>query len=299
MGEEASHAVLDDADALDRGAAAAAELAAQPDHLAPVGGGGRQALVGGEGPHLGERRCERPQGRERGAVELGIAREARRGEGQIMQRAAARMVVVERVRHGEQHGVDIVGDGPGRAALGIVREGAVEVAAVDRRDAGAGHGGRQVGGGQGDDAALHHGRVDLADEARQRDLPLVLVAVIAGHEEDGPAAAALHTRGRDAQRAVGRARHRMGQRQPAHLLAVLLVVDVGPDQARGHGRVSSRKLWLSCDARAGSRPAPDGSHGPHRARPIAAAAFRSCRPSAPRPARPACGNGRHWGSSRC
>ena len=77
MRQEAPHALLDDADALDRDAAATAELAAEADHLPAVGGGRGEPLVGSEGPDLGQRRGERLQGRQRGPVELGDRPERR------------------------------------------------------------------------------------------------------------------------------------------------------------------------------------------------------------------------------
>jgi len=82
----------------------------------------------------------------------------------------------------QQHALDVVGDLRGWAAIGIAREASVEVALVERRGAHSGHRRREVRRGQDDDTAADLGGLEAADELAERDLALVLVAVVACHQ---------------------------------------------------------------------------------------------------------------------
>ena len=66
------------------------------------------------------------------------------GVGDIFQRAAAGMQIEAGLAARQKHAFDVVGDHLGRRAVGVAREAAVEVAAVDRRDTSARHDGVQV-----------------------------------------------------------------------------------------------------------------------------------------------------------
>ena len=71
--------------------------------------------------------------------------------------------------------------------------------------------------------------IELADQAREHDLALVLVAVIAGAEVQRGAGAVPDHRDRDADPAVRRDVARVRQLQMADLLALLVEVDEAAD----------------------------------------------------------------------
>jgi len=114
-----------------------------------------------------------------GVERLVLARLVERGEGHVVERATARMQVEPGVALRHQHLVDVVRDLPGGRAVGVAGEGAIEIAGVERRDACPRHRRRQVGRRQDQDPALDVGGLELADQAHERDLAFVLVAVVA------------------------------------------------------------------------------------------------------------------------
>ena len=153
-----------------------------------------------------------------GALRLALGA-AGEGARDVHQRAAAGMQVDGDVGHRQQHRLDEMRDHLRRPAIGIAGEGAVEIALVDRRGAHAGHRRRVVGGGQDDDAALDVVGLEAPRQLHQRDLALVLVAVIAGDQQDGRTLAVLDAGDRHREPAIGRAMHRMRQAQKGRLLA--------------------------------------------------------------------------------
>ena len=158
------------------------------------------------------------------------------------------MQVLEEVGHRQQDLFDVVGDLLGGTAVRITGEGAVEVPPVEWRDAGAGHRRREVGGRQHDHPAADVARLEGADQLGERDLPLVLVPVVASHEEGGRPRPVADDRDRHGDGAVRRARHGVGEVEPAHLLPLLLEVDLGPDLGVvGHRRRSSFRRPVAGD----------------------------------------------------
>ena len=148
------------------------------------------------------------------------------------------------VGHRVQHRVDVVRNGKGDGAVRVAGEGPVQVALIDRRDAGASHGRGQVGRRHDDEPAADGLGVECVDQAAQRNLPFVFVAMIAGHQKSGRAGTVADDRDRNGNIAVGRARHRVRILQPAVLTAVFLIVDTGPDLGGGtHGLIS---LFVAC-----------------------------------------------------
>src|SRR5215471_11675966 len=105
-------------------------------------------------------------------------------ERQVVHRAPARMEVGPRDAHRHEHAVDVVGDLPGRRALRLSRKGAIEIAGIEGRDARARHCRRQVRGREDDDAAADIGFLQVVNKASQGYLSLILIAMVAGHEQD-------------------------------------------------------------------------------------------------------------------
>ena len=146
------------------------------------------------------------------------------------------MQVMVEVSHRVQHAVNVMRNGKGGGALGVAREGAIEVALVNRRDPGSCHGSRQIGGRQDDDPALDVLGFKLTDQFGQDNLAFVLVAMVAGHQEHGGSGAIANHRDGDGKGAISGAGDRVRQVQPAHLLALAVIVDIGKNQAGiGHG----------------------------------------------------------------
>src|SRR6516164_6250264 len=121
----------------------------------------------------------------------------------------------------------VVGDLRGWAAIGIAREASVEVALVERRGAHSGHRRREVRRGQDDDTAADLGGLEAADELAERDLALVLVAVVACDQQDSRALAVLDGSDWDRNPAISRAVNRIRQPDKTVLLAVPLEIDFG------------------------------------------------------------------------
>src|SRR6266851_8777355 len=96
--------------------------------------------------------------------------------------------------------------------------------------------------------AMQLGRLEAADQPAERDLALVFVAMIAGHQEDARSraiAAPIADLGdRDRDPAIGRAVHRMRQAQKAGLLAVAVEIDLRRKTAfhGGHARLLAGPL---------------------------------------------------------
>src|SRR5229473_5458137 len=152
MGEEVANAAFDQCDTAARDRAGAAELAAERDDATRDRRTDGEAGAMGMGPDETERRPERTQRGHRPAIELGIVALAHRDERLVLQRRAAGMEVVIEIGEREQHGLYVVGDRPSRRAVGIAGIDTVEIAAVERRNAGGGERRGQVGGGHDDEA---------------------------------------------------------------------------------------------------------------------------------------------------
>jgi len=131
----------------------------------------------------------------------------------------------------QQHTLNVVGDLRGRAAIGVARKAAIEIAFVEWRGAHSGHRRREVRRRQDDDAAAHLLRFEAADQFAERDLALVFVAVVAGHQQDSRAVAVLDAGNRDRDPAIGRAVHRIGQPDKAVLFAIAVKIDFGGETA--------------------------------------------------------------------
>ena len=155
--------------------------------------------------------------------------------------------------------IDVVGD-EGRdlrrdRAAGVAREGAVEVEAVDRRDALAGHDRVDVVCRHQDEPALDAAGIELADQLADRDLPFVFVAVIAGFEHHGRPAAVRDHGERDARHAPGVVVRRVRDHQEPDLLPGAVEVDGGEGRGRPHGGGLSHRPQIGADHSAGSRSA--------------------------------------------
>src|SRR5215469_9830829 len=137
------------------------------------------------------------------------------------------MEIEDEIALRQQHALDVVGDLRGWAAIGIAREAAVEVALVERRGAHSGHRRREVRRRQDDDPAADLGGLEAADELAERDLALVLVAVVARHQQDSRALAVLDGSDWDRNPAISRPVNRIRQPDKTVLLAVPLEIDFG------------------------------------------------------------------------
>ena len=165
MAQQVADAAPGDRHGLGAGGAAAAELGGD-EGLADVLGGGVEHADGVDLEHLHrEGRGEGGDGGQGAGLLRLVGEEVGGGEGQEVEGAAAGVEVEDDVGAGQElarHVVgDLLGDGAGRAA----GEAAVEVAAVDRRGAGAGAEGGEVEGGDDDDGA---GRASAGSRVRAR-----------------------------------------------------------------------------------------------------------------------------------
>lgn len=211
IGEHVPAPALADAQAVAADPAATGELGADHSQAGAHRRGGRGAGVAEIVDHHGERRVESAH---RGDDPSDLCRIGGRLDDrarQDLQRRAPRVQVHERGRQREQDGVDVVGDLLGGAALRGAWEDAVGILAADRREALSGERGRRVERRQDDQPALQCGRIELADQAAERDRALVLVAMVApGQQHRRPGAAVQH-RDRDRDRAPGVAVRRVWQ----------------------------------------------------------------------------------------
>ena len=114
----------------------------------------------------------------------------------------------------------IIGDLLGDGAVRPARKTAVQIAAVDRRRAAARAKRRVVHEGHDNDAALHILSFERRRELRERDRPLVFVAVIAARQQRGRAVAVANHRDWDHHGAPRGGVMRMRQFQEAVLFAV-------------------------------------------------------------------------------
>ena len=101
-----------------------------------------------------------------------------------------------------ENAVDIMSDLPGGRPIRLTREGAIEVAGIERRDPGARHSRRQIGRRHDNDAAADVGYIKVMDETSQSYLPFIFVAMVAGHHQDGRAVAVLDHGDRNVDHAV-------------------------------------------------------------------------------------------------
>lgn len=93
------------------------------------------------------------------------------------------MDVEDDIVTGKQFRFQEMGEPTGRRARRIARERAVEVAAVQRRAVLGGHNRRRIRHRQDCDATADCGRIEPADQLGQRQLALILVAVVASHQQ--------------------------------------------------------------------------------------------------------------------
>jgi hypothetical protein len=147
---------------------------------------------------------------------------------------------------GQQHRLDVVGDHRRRAAIGVAGEAAVQVEPVDRRIARAGTRCRRVGRGQDDDPAGDLFRPQGMSELAQGDLALELVAVVAGHQQDGRPRTIAQADDGNRDPAIGRPVDRVRQAQEVGLPPVAVEVDfsgdpghAGPDNRRAASTLSN------------------------------------------------------------
>jgi hypothetical protein len=102
----------------------------------------------------------------------------------------------------QERALNIMGDLPGRRPIRITGKGPIQIAGIERRDARTRHGRRQIGGRHDDDAPADVRAFEVMNEAGQCDLSLILVAVIAGHEQYGRSLAIPDHRHRDVDHPV-------------------------------------------------------------------------------------------------
>src|SRR5206468_1807372 len=98
--------------------------------------------------------------------------------------------------------------------------------------------------GQDDHAAAHLLSSEAADQLAERDLALVFIAVIPGHQQDSWSIAVFDASDRDRNPAIGRAVHRIRQPDKAVLFAVAVEIDFGGETALRAGH-----QWLLCARR--------------------------------------------------
>ncbi len=127
----------------------------------------------------------------------------------------------------QQDALDVVRQHLGWRAAGITGKGPVEVAAIDGRDASAGHHGREVGGRQHEQPPVERRGIERAHELHQRDLPLVFVAMVARHQEHAWPLAARGDGDGNGNPAVRRLVSRVRQLQVAMAQAGRIEIDRG------------------------------------------------------------------------
>ena len=230
MGKQVAQTALGDGERGRRERAAAAELGADPDRALAVRRAGRRGVA----PlRLARRiRRRRPEGAQRGeraARAFRILAAPRERGGQIHERRAAGMQVADEVRARNQLVLDVPGDLLRHAAVRIAGEEAVEVAVIDGRHAPPREGSGKIGSGQQNHTAADRLRAERAREIAERELALIFVAVIAGHQQRGrPRAVAEHHDG-DRDEAVGRGMRRMEQAQETLLASLPVEIDLRDD----------------------------------------------------------------------
>ncbi len=291
VAQHIAHAGMGDLQGVAGHGAGAAELGAESDDPDPVGGGEDGPVFAALAHDVADRRPERLECCDLGG-EQRIVRAVLPDQGarDVIEGLAARVQVDRRIAQGQQDALDEMGDRRGRAAVRVAGKAPVEVAAVDRRAALAGERRRQIRRRQHDQPTLDLAGIEAPDQVQQRNLALVLVAVVAGAEvERGPWAVADHA-DRDADPAVGRGVAGVRQLQVADLLAVPIEVDEAADPGfPAHfalpathfalpGRVRSRQpLARSAAVRAFSGAATPTKLGAPSGRKKCWSAFRSTR----------------------
>jgi len=156
-----------------------------------------------------DRRAEQIQHFDHLIELLGILVLACESAGDVVQRTAAGMQIEGEIGAGQQFAFDVMRDLHGRRSVGIAGEAAVQIAVVDRRGAHPGHHRREIGRRQDDHPALDVARLQLAAQAHEGDLALVLVAVITGVQEHRRPLAVADHGDWDRDIAIGRAMDRM------------------------------------------------------------------------------------------
>jgi len=125
-------------------------------------------------------------------------------------------------------------------AMGIAGKSAIEIAVVQRRATASRHDRRCIGKRNNRDAATHVGGRQQPSQSRQRDLAFILVAVIAGHEQQAWAVAVAHANQGNLYLKIRRTIDRERNRQIVHRLAVGIQVKVVKN-AGMHGAASTEK----------------------------------------------------------
>ena len=148
------------------------------------------------------------------------------GAGLDEQRAATSVQVEVNIRPAEDMVGHIAGDLLGWQTVVVAGEDPVEVEVVDRRGAAPGSQGWRVERGEQNQLSGHIARLDLPHQFRDHHRPLVLIAMnSARHHHHRPLAVFDGGCG-EGDHAPGVVIGRVGQVQRAHLLAVLVPVDV-------------------------------------------------------------------------
>ncbi|MNY06553.1 hypothetical protein D3C86_1393150 [compost metagenome] len=129
----------------------------------------------------------------------------------------------------QQDCFNVMGNDLGRRSSRVAGEQAIEVAIVQWRSAQTGSGGRVVHHRQQNDLALDHLRLQLANQARDQNLPFVFVAMAAGADHKHRALAIADRHHRNRNPAIGRAMHRVRQAQVAVMFARCVEIHVALD----------------------------------------------------------------------
>ena len=189
--------------------------------------------------HVSQRRAECLQQRQMLSMALGVGALLDQRAGHIHQRRPAGMQVAHHIGQRDQHVLDEEGDLLRHRPVGIAGEAAIQIALVDRRCPGARHCRRKIRHRQQDHPPLYPRRVQRLGQVAQRHLPLILVAMVARHEQGRRANAVFDHHDRDRDEAVSRAMDGVKQSDEPGLPPLRIEVDLG-DQARAGGFGHSR-----------------------------------------------------------
>ena len=127
------------------------------------------------------------------------------GQRQVFQAGAAGVQVADEIDPGENAAHDEIGERLAEGAQPVAREDAVEVAAVDRREAAGGDHGLEIEAGDDDDEAIDGVGIEVPRGLHERDRPFVFVAMDAARQQIPGAIAIAHHDDGNHLGAVGRA----------------------------------------------------------------------------------------------